>query len=157
MLRDKTAWKGLAALAALVSLASATAGGFTDLGVRDWYPALNKPAWAPAADVFGPASMGFYALMTLAAWRVWKSVGWAHRALGLFLLQLVLSVAWPGLFFALRRTGWALLVLLLLCPAATAAGLAFRRVERTAGFLFLPYVLWLLVLTVLNLAVWRLN
>ena len=35
--------------------------------------------------------------------------------------------------------------------------LAFRRVDRVAGWLFVPYLLWVTFAATLNFAVWRLN
>jgi tryptophan-rich sensory protein len=47
------------------------------------------------------------------------------------------------------------IVVLLLAIAVTA--IAFFRVDRVAGWLFVPYLAWTLFAAVLVLGIWRLN
>jgi tryptophan-rich sensory protein len=97
--------------------------------------------------------------MAVAAWLVWRRPGWpiARRALGLFGLQLALNVAWSGLFFGLRNPGLALLEIIALWLAILATIIAFARLRPTAGWLMVPYLLWVTFAAGLNLTIWRLN
>src|SRR5581483_10582213 len=133
----------------LVSLAvcfgtAAVGGALTASGVRDWYPALNKPSWTPPDWVFGPVWTALYLMMALAAWPVWRRAGWprSRAALVLFAVQLVLNAAWSGLFFALRRPGAAFAEVILLWAAIFATLVAFGRVSAAATGLLVPYLLW---------------
>src|SRR5579864_9384384 len=72
----------------------------TARSVRDWYPALRKPAGTPPGWVFGPVWTTLYVLMAVSAWLVWRQYGWGARAaLLVFLAQLALNLAWSGIFF----------------------------------------------------------
>jgi len=97
--------------------------------------------------------------MGIAAWLVWKESGWsgAAAALSLFFIQLLLNLAWSGLFFALRSPGWALLEIIVLWAAIVATTLLFFRHSTAAGLLMLPYLLWVTFAAVLNAALVRLN
>ena len=80
-----------------------------------------------------------YAMMAVAAWRVWLHGGWAQqkKALGLFLLQWALNALWTPLFFGLHRPGLALAEILVLLVAILATLRAFWQVDCTAGVLLL--------------------
>ena len=154
--------RDLTALAACLVLCFAVAGlgGFwTSMGLGPWYGGLRKPPWTPPDRVFGPVWTVLYASMAVAAWLVWRRRG-THRValpLGLFGLQLALNLAWSGLFFALRRPGWASVEIVLLWAAIQATLLAFGRVSRWAALLLVPYLAWVAYAAALNLALWRLN
>lgn len=124
-----------------------------------WYETLQKPAWTPPNAVFGPAWAVLYVLMALAAWLMLRRghevpVG---RPLALYGVQLLLNVAWTPLFFRLHSPGLAFAELVLLWLAILATLVAFWRVHRVAGVLFLPYLLWVTFAGALNFAIWQLN
>lgn len=105
-IRDTTA---LAASLVLCFAVAGLGGYWTSLGLGPWYDGLRKPPWTPPNRVFGPVWTVLYASMAIAAWLVWRQRRTPPVALplGLFGLQLALNLAWSGLFFALRRPGWA--------------------------------------------------
>jgi len=125
----------------------------------DWYAALRKPPWNPPPWIFAPVWTALYAAMAVAAWRVWRRGGWSEQrqALGFFIVQLVLNAAWTPLFFGLHRPGLALLDLTVLWLAIGATMVIFYREDRVAGFLFVPYFIWVSFAACLNFAVWGLN
>ncbi|WP_169978893.1 TspO/MBR family protein [Tautonia rosea] len=144
----------------LVCFAAAGLGGlFTSQGIGPWYDSLNKPRWTPPNTLFGPVWTALYAGMAVAAWLVWRRVGWSggRVALGLFTVQLALNIAWSGLFFGARRPDLAAVEIVLLWAAILATLIAFLPISRPAGVLMLPYLLWVSFATALNLAIWQLN
>ncbi|MCX6855016.1 MAG: tryptophan-rich sensory protein [Verrucomicrobia bacterium] len=121
-----------------------------------WYAALTKPTWNPPAWIFGPAWTLLYTLMAVAAWLVWKRVGFSSP-LALYFVQLALNAAWTPIFFGAHQLGWALVEIILLWVMISLTLLSFRRVTPTAGWLFVPYLAWVSFATVLNFTLWRLN
>src|SRR5262245_45502084 len=85
-------------------------------GESPWYQSLNQPSFNPPSWVFAPVWTTLYALMAVAAWRIWRRGGWsANRVpLGLFLLQLAFNFAWSPLFFTAHAIDLALADLILL-------------------------------------------
>jgi translocator protein len=143
-----------------VCFAAAAVGAlFTSPNVPDWYASLNKPSWTPPSWVFGPAWSLLYLAMGISAWRVWRIAGFrlAAAPLALFGIQLILNMAWSGLFFGLRSPGAALMEIILLWGAILATMIAFRRRSAAAGWLMLPYLAWVTFAAALNLAIWNLN
>lgn len=143
---------GLVAWLVLVFAVAAVGGWATSLSVGDWYPTLNRPPLTPPDAVFGPVWSVLFGLMGLAAWHVWRRTGLlgAPVAMGLFLAQLALNLGWSVLFFGIQRPDLALVEILILWPVILATLIAFWRIDRIAGALLLPYLLWVAFAIYLN-------
>ena len=149
----------LAIFLALSFAAAGLGGAVTAESVRTWYPTLVKPSFNPPNWIFGPVWSLLYALMAVAAWRVWRVAGLrlAAPALMAFAVQLVLNVCWSVVFFGLHAIGAALVEIVVLLASIVVTMALFGRHDRTAGLLFLPYVAWVSFATVLNATLWWLN
>jgi tryptophan-rich sensory protein len=138
------------------SFVAAALGAVATRQAPEFYAQLVRPDWAPPGWLFGPVWTLLYAMMAIAAWRVWRKAGFG-TALYLFLAQLALNALWSWLFFAWRLGGAAFgeILLLWLLIAATVA--AFFRIDRLAAALLVPYLLWVSFACALTYAVWRAN
>jgi tryptophan-rich sensory protein len=149
----------VAALLFALCLGTGALGGLlTASSVDSWYPTLQKPAWNPPNAVFGPVWTALYLMMAAAYFLVWRAPKRSLRpATVLFLTQLGLNLGWSALFFGLRRPDLALpeMVLLLVAIAATAA--TFRKHSQLAGWLLVPYLLWVSYALSLNVGIVWLN
>ena len=151
--------RSLAALAGWLLLTFSASATAVFVSTGGWYAGLAKPAWNPPGWLFGPVWTVLYALMAVAAWRVWRRGGWARQktALGLFILQWALNALWTPLFFGLHKPAWALVEIVILLAALLATWRAFWRVDRPAGLMLAPYAAWVAFATALNGAIWWLN
>jgi tryptophan-rich sensory protein len=125
----------------------------------EWYAALAKPAWTPPDAVFGPVWTTLYVLMGIAAWLVWREVGFsgARTALVLFILQLGLNALWSYLFFGAHQPMIAFFEIVVLWLVILFTLVGFWKVKPLAGALLLPYLCWVGFASVLNFQLWRLN
>jgi tryptophan-rich sensory protein len=133
---------------------------FTARSVGSWYPALAKPWFTPPSWVFGPAWTLLYLLMGIALFLVWQSSDRSRTrsaAIVFFFIQLALNAAWSFLFFGLQNPPLAFFEITLLWILIAATMVLFWRVSRPAGYLFIPYLLWVSFATLLNYSIWRLN
>ncbi len=132
---------------------------FTTPSIPGWYAGLIKPSWTPPDWVFGPVWSVLYLMMAVAVWLVWRQYGLSKAAvpITLFMLQLALNAAWSILFFGLRLPGVAFLEIIMLWFAILATVIAFWRASPVAGYLLLPYLLWVAFAAGLNFTIWRLN
>jgi len=64
---------------------------------------------------------------------------------------------WSIVFFGFRQIGMALVEIVVLLAVIAITTVAFWRVDKAAGLLFVPYVAWVGFATVLNAALWHLN
>ncbi len=140
----------------LVSMAAGGVGSQFMPG--EWYASLTKPSWNPPSSVFAPVWTTLYILMGIAAWLVWRKVGFAgaRLALSLFLVHLVFNALWSYLFFGLHQPGWALVEIVVLWTMILVVMIGFWRVSVPAGALLVPYLCWVTFASVLNFALWRL-
>jgi benzodiazapine receptor len=125
-----------------------------------WYAELNKPRFTPPDRVFGPVWSVLYLLMALAGWRVWKAKlnrAQIGPALAMFFVQLALNALWSPVFFGAKRPDVAFLVILMLLGALGVTSMQFFRVDRVAGWMLAPYLVWVAYAAALNAAIVLLN
>jgi len=118
-----------------------------------WFQSLVKPTLYPPSWVFGVVWTGLFTLLGVALALVWLA-GPDRRpvrvALALFAVQMAFNVAWTPAFFALENLLLGLAVIASLWPLVLATAAAFARVDRRAGALVVPYLLWVTFAAVLN-------
>lgn len=144
----------------LLSLAAGALGSFLSFnGVTTWYASLTQPSWTPPNWVFAPVWTVLYVLMGLSMALVWKATSGERRSflVKLFLLQLVVNAAWSYLFFALQSPLLALLDIVLLLGMIASMLYAFSKHSRTAAYLLVPYLVWVLYASTLNIGIYALN
>jgi len=143
----------------LITFAAAGLGAVASIEAGSFYARLDRPSWAPPAEVFGPVWTTLFVLMAVAAWLVWRVKGFAaaRTALLLYLVQLVFNTLWSWLFFSWHLGGWAFADVLLLWGLILVTLISFWRVSRLAGLLLVPYILWVSFAVILNYTVWQLN
>lgn len=146
----------------ILSEAAGIVGSFftTPMIQSGWYAALRKPELAPPDWVFGPVWTILFALMGIAAFLVWRrglSRKEVKRALSIFIAQLALNTLWSFIFFGLQSPGGAFLEIILLWLTILATLIVFSRISRAAGWLLIPYLLWVSFAVYLNYSIWVLN
>ncbi len=146
-------WTGLSEAVGLLS------GYLSREGTALYAQIAEKPPLSPPGWVFGVAWTILYALMGIGAARVWASpkTQARSRGLNLFIAQLIVNFFWSPIFFNARAYGLALVWLLLLWVLVLLMILEFRKVDKSAAYLQIPYLLWLTFAAYLNWAVWQMN
>jgi translocator protein len=153
----RRAWLVLAGFIGASFLAGAIGSWATFANVRTWYPLLAKPSWNPPAWIFGPVWSTLYVLMGIAIWRAWRTGPAARTLVAGYFVQLVCNALWSVLFFGLKQPAWALADIFLLLGLLGWMQRGLWRTDRSAGVLWLPYVLWVGFATVLNATIVWLN
>lgn len=137
--------------------------------VDGWYQEVNKAQWSPPNDIFGPVWSVLYALIALAGWLIWRAgfregaPNAARSVLTLFIVQLVLNGLWTPVFFgaypALGEPAWWLALTIIVALMAVVVWLAVSSLpwSKVAAWIMLPYLLWLIFATSLNVAIIVLN
>lgn len=120
---------------------------------------MVKPPLSPPGWVFPLVWTVLYALMGIGAARVSLTQEGKDRsrALNVFVAQLIVNFFWSLIFFNARAYGFAFVWLLLLWLLIIWMILAFRKVDKVAAWLQIPYFLWVTFAAYLNYGVWKLN
>ena len=135
------------------------AGWLTREDVKIYTDSIAQPPLSPPPLVFPVAWTILYALMGIGAARVSLAPDGPRRsrALAVFGLQLGMNFLWSILFFKFQLFGLALVWLIALWGAILWMASAFSRVDKAAGRLQIPYLVWVAFAGYLNLGVWILN
>jgi tryptophan-rich sensory protein len=132
----------------------------TQTSVTTWYPTLVKPGFTPPNWLFAPVWTLLYGMMGVAAFLVWRCGTHRRRvrvALTAFGAQLVLNAGWSFAFFGARSPALGLVVIVVLWGVLAWTVDRFFRVRTGAGWLLVPYLLWVTYALALNGAIWGLN
>ena len=118
----------------------------TASSVGTWYQTLHKAPFNPPDGFFSPIWVILYFMMAIAGWRIWTKTSSAagRYALFLFSVQLALNLGWSVLFFGYQQVGFALLEMFVLIFTVILTTLHFWAIDKGAGILVLPYLVWLL-------------
>jgi benzodiazapine receptor len=144
----------------LCQVAGMIGGFFTASSVNTWYDTLTKPSFNPPNWLFSPVWITLYVLMGVALFIVWKhgiQTAGVKIAVYLFGVQLVLNTLWSFLFFGLKTPLLAFIEIVILWGFILVTLLKFRTLSKLAGFLLIPYLLWVSFAAVLNFSLWYLN
>lgn len=124
----------------------------------DHFEQINKPVFTPLALVFPIVWSILYLLMGIGAARVAQNQSPQRElALTLFAAQLVVNFFWPILFFRLDAYALGVVWIILLFVLASAMTWNFYQIDRPAGLIQLPYLIWLVFAGILNLSVAIMN
>lgn len=132
---------------------------FTFPAISTWYTSLNKPSFSPPNFVFGPVWTFLYFLMGISFYLVLisKDVKRKKEATYIFIFQLVLNSLWSFTFFGLKNILLASFLIIVLWFTLVVMIANFYRLNKFAGFLNLPYILWVSFASALNFAIYALN
>lgn len=137
--------------AELVGVLSALlTGSFSDFFEKYVEPPLLPPGW-----LFPVVWVILYAVMGFSAYLIYASDGERDKkktALTIYGAQLLLNFSWSIVFFRFEALWAAFVVILLLWIAIIAMILSFRKIKPLAGYINIPYLIWVTFAAYLNLA-----
>ena len=156
-------WKKLKPYVISVAIALLV-GGLSALITGDnmnVYNKLNTPPLAPPSYIFGIVWPILYVLMGISAAMVYTAKC-ANRtqissALKIYAAQLIVNFFWSIIFFNLRAFLFSFIWLILLWVLILAMIVKFRAIRKWAGYLQIPYILWVTFALYLNLMIYILN
>ncbi|WP_316815799.1 TspO/MBR family protein [Pedobacter nyackensis] len=133
---------------------------FTASSVKTWYITLAKPSFNPPNSIFAPVWTTLYIIIGIAAYLVWQkrhTIKQLPRTIAIYLIQLILNLMWSFIFFYTRQIGVALFEIIFLLLVVIINAIMFYKIDKTAGLLFIPYILWVSFATVLTYNIFILN
>lgn len=126
--------------------------------ITSWFQFIKKPSWNPPNWLFGPVWTVLYIMMGIAVALIWQS---KHKnktiAITLFIVQFILNLGWSFIFFNMHLMGWAFVEIIIMLIFILFTIFSFKKINKTAALLLLPYLCWVSFATVLNGTIWYLN
>jgi tryptophan-rich sensory protein len=141
----------------LTLFVGAISGIATASGVSGWYVTLNKPIFNPPNFLFGPVWTILYILMAISFYLILQSDKsiLRTRAILIFCIQLFLNFCWSFLFFKFQVVAFIEIILIWLSIFVML--IYFYKINKTASYLQIPYLLWVSFASILNGSIWVLN
>jgi benzodiazapine receptor len=141
-------------------LAGAVGTIFTTSSIPTWYASINKPSFNPPNWIFGPVWSILYIMMGISAALIWQK-GWENPAvriaLTVFAIQLILNSLWSVLFFGWHSPLYGFICIIFLWLAILLTIIKFFALSSPAGWLLIPYILWVSFASILNYSILVLN
>jgi len=137
-------------------------GGISALvtqGSMETFERLNQPPLSPPGWLFPVVWTVLFALMGIASYLVSASETGERRkrALITYGVQLTFNFLWTIVFFNLEWFLFAFVWLIALWLLILATLVQFYRIRKTAGYLLIPYLLWVAFAGYLNFGIFLLN
>lgn len=121
------------------------------------YNTLQKPPLAPPSVLFPIVWTILYILMGV-SYGILKDKSLVNdKTQRIYYLQLFVNLLWPIAFFTLEWRLFAFIWIILLDILVFTMIMEFYKKNKVSGLLQIPYLIWLLFATYLNLAVYLLN
>lgn len=124
------------------------------------YQELLKPSWAPPAYLFAPVWTVLYVLIAISFGKVFL-MAWKKKISYLvalpFVLNLVFNFSFTTIQFGLKNNSLASLDILLVLFTLIWAILAIYRYEKWIAYTNIPYLLWVIFATTLQLTITFIN
>ena len=134
-------------------------GGLVGLIISQFmdYNTLQKPPLSPPGFIFGIVWSILYLLMGIAyGILVYKGKSDAEVS-KIYWTQLIVNLIWPILFFVFKlrlfSSVWIILLLILVIDMI----IKFYKKDKIIGYSQIPYLLWIMFATYLNIGVYILN
>lgn len=134
-------------------------GGIVGLVISKFmdYNTLTKPPFSPPGFIFGIVWSILYILMGISygILDVKKLVD--SKVKNIYYTQLIVNLIWPILFFVFKWRLISCIWIILLVILVIYMIITFYKKDKLAALLQIPYLLWTLFATYLNIGIYILN
>ena len=126
-------------------------GGSTDI-----YEKIKTPSFAPPGFLFPIVWTILYILMGISSYMISKEKN-SNTAITVYFVQLGINALWSLFFFRLNWFLFSALWLVLLLCLIVYMIYEFKKLNKTAAYLQIPYSLWVIFALILNSTIYILN
>ena len=134
-------------------------GGLVGLIISQFmdYNTLQKPPLSPPGFIFGIVWSILYLLMGIAyGMLVYKEKSDAEVS-KIYWTQLIVNLIWPILFFVFKLRLFSSIWIIILLILVINMVIKFYKKDKIIGYSQIPYLLWIMFATYLNIGVYILN
>ncbi len=155
----KIDYKSLLKNIAIPLLVGIASGLLTRNAVENFSETAVQSPFAPPSLLFPVVWTILYILMGISAYLIETTATAKNKknAQILYLLQLFFNFCWSFIFFAFGAYEVAFVWIIILLALIIATAVSFYKINKTAGLLMIPYIMWVTFASVLNLSIAILN
>ena len=126
----------------------------------NWYSQLIKPSWSPPSWIFGPVWLVLYALIAISFGNVFLMFFQKKIPLIVvlpFILNIIFNFSFTALQFGLKNNLLASIDIILILATIIWAMVAIYPYARWVTYIQIPYLIWVLFATILQITITYLN
>ena len=152
-------WKPYIFWIAVSEGVGALSGFLSRNGMQLYSTAINKPPLSPPGWLFPVVWSILYVLMGISSYLITESGKPARSktALTVYGVQLFFNFMWSIIFFNFEAYLFAFIWLIALLVLIIVNTYLFYQIDRRAGLLFIPYIIWVTFAGYLNFGIFLLN
>ena len=119
---------------------------------------FNKPSFTPPGIVFPIVWTILYILMGISSYIIYKEKNTIKtKELLIYSIQLLVNFIWSIIFFRIKNFLLAFILIIILLTLVIIMTIKFYKINKTSAYLQIPYILWLILATILSYNVLLLN
>jgi tryptophan-rich sensory protein len=118
--------------------------------MKKWYDTLHKSKLTPPPFIFSIVWPILYVTIFLSLFVYIFNKKYTSLGLFYFVLQFVLNILWPIIFFQYKNISLAFVILILLCLFIGLTLFEFSKTDSVSTLLLIPYFIWSLFALYLN-------
>lgn len=127
-------------------------------GAGDNYKTIVQPSFSPPSILFPIVWTILYTLMGISSYIISESNSYfKDEALLIYYIQLLVNLLWSFIFFSLNWYLVAFLWIILLIYLVILMIRKFYSISKVSAYIQIPYLLWLIFASILNLSIYILN
>ena len=140
----------------IIPLVAGIIGNF--LGNPIGFEEIKKPAFSPPGIVFPIIWTILYILMGISSYLIYTSNNKnKEKSLKIYTVQLIFNTLWTFIFFNKKLYLLSFIWILVLIILILKMIISFKKINKTAAYLQIPYLLWLIFASILNLSIYLIN
>ena len=134
-------------------------GGLVGLIISQFmdYNTLQKPPLSPPGFIFGIVWSILYLLMGIAYGMLVYKEKSDEEVSKIYWTQLIINLIWPILFFVFKIRLFSSIWIIILLILVISMVIKFYKKDKIIGYSQIPYLLWIMFATYLNIGVHILN
>lgn len=122
------------------------------------YSKINMPALSPPSIVFPIVWIVLYTLMGISLYLVLEENDVeSDKAFLIYLVQLLVNSLWTLIFFGFQNFFLSFIWIFILIILVVIMIIKFYQINKTAGLLQIPYLLWLMFAFYLSFTIYLIN
>lgn len=126
-------------------------------GSTSEFATINKPAFSPPAILFPIVWTILYTLMGISTYILKQNNQFDSLNKLIYYTQLIVNILWPLFFFRLNWYLFSFFWIILLIVLVIIMIISFYKSNKTAGYLQMPYLIWITFAAILTLSIYLLN
>lgn len=151
--KNKINWRILIISLLIVCAVAIIGGIFTSEAVKsEWYQ-LNKPSITPPNWIFPIVWNILFFLIALSLYINWVKADKKQKndIILVYGINFVLNIAWSAIYFGMKNPLVSFFDIIALLVSIIAMISVSNKISKKAGYLLIPYLLWVGFATILNL------